>query len=432
MPIEITMPQLSDTMHDGKILNWHKSEGDAVKRGDALAEVETDKADLEIESFHEGTLVKILTPAGEKVQVGAVIAILAEAGESTAVQSSPKATSAPASTPVSPPRPSPVETVQKPQPLPEKAATQVSQKPSGGNGHTEQEERIKISPLARNIAQSHGVDVSNISGTGDGGRIVRRDIEAQISNAPSPSAKPASSVSEAPARQASAPQVGSGQALSKMRQAIATRMQESASTIPHFYVTTKMCVDELKKLRETLKPLAQYEGLTYTHMILKACGLALRAVPRINANYSGETLVQPSEINIGIITAVPDGLLIPVVHGADTATLADIVSESRGLVARARSGKPKSTDLVGGTFSISNMGLFAVESFTAIINPGQGAILAVSAIAEEPVVKKGEVVAGSVLRVTLSVDHRIIDGVVAGEFLTELKRLIEEPVLLLA
>jgi pyruvate dehydrogenase E2 component (dihydrolipoamide acetyltransferase) len=217
-----------------------------------------------------------------------------------------------------------------------------------------------------------------------------------------------------------------------MRSAIAAQMVKSVTTIPHFFVTSKLHLDPLIKMRASLKPLPQYEGITYTHLLIKAAGIALRKVPRINSVYKDGTLVEQGEINIGIITALEDGLLIPVMKNADGSRLSDIVSESRALVQRARSGRPKPDDLVGGTFAISNMGRYDVESFTAIINPNHGAILAVSGMQEEAIVEDGEVTVGNVMRVTLSVDHRIIDGLMAGEFLTELKRLIEDPVLLLA
>jgi pyruvate dehydrogenase E2 component (dihydrolipoamide acetyltransferase) len=462
MAIEITMPQLSDTMHEGKILNWKKQEGDSVKRGDALAEVATDKADLEIESFHEGTLVKIFAPTGTTVKVGAVIAAIGEQGEK--VSAPPAAQAAAAPQPASQPAPQ-LQAAPPPQqtaPAPQQSAPP---QPQVMNGHSvaaqrDDGERIKISPLAKSLAKSHNVDYSSLTGSGEGGRIVKRDIERALGHEiAGPSDEGVESVA-APLSggQASVP-VGSsigGQSpqipaaktnvvqmpaynqgrstepLTKMRQAIAARMVEATTTIPHFYATSKVRVGNLAKLKQSLKPLPQYEGLTYNHLIIKAAALTLRAVPRINACYQDATLIQPQAVNVGIVTAVQDGLLIPVLKNADQLVLADIVSEGRGLVQRARAGRPKPDDLVGGTFSISNMGMFDVESFTAIISPGQGAILAVSPIQEEPIVVDGRLQAGSVMRLTLSVDHRIIDGVVAGEFLTEIKRLLEDPVLLLA
>lgn len=453
MAIEIVMPQLSDTMHEGTILGWRKQEGDVVKRGDALAEVATDKADLEIESFHEGTLVKILAPQGTTVKVGSIIAMIGDKGEQVSAPQASQPASQPAASPVQPapaqaapvqPAPSQQAAV-VPQSAPAAPAMTPPMTHTNGSAAVAHEERVKISPLAKNIAKNQGVDYANVVGTGDGGRIVKRDIEQAAGRGavsqPSPqTSQPAPQASQ-PVQQARAPQPQtapsfaggkSTEPLSKMRQTIASRMVEATTTIPHFFATSRIEVDQLTKLKNSLKPLPQYEGLTYNHLILKAAAMTLRTVPRINAAYHEANLIQPQAVNIGIVTAVQDGLLIPVLKNADQLPLADIVAEGRGLVQRARSGRPKPDDLVGGTFSISNMGMFEVESFTAIISPGQGAILAVSPIQQEPVVSNGSIRVGSVMRLTLSVDHRIIDGVVAGEFLTEIKRLLEDPVLLLA
>lgn len=457
MAVEITMPQLSDTMNDGKILAWHKKEGDKIKRGDALAEVATDKADLEIESFHEGTLLKIYSPAGTTVKVGEVIAVVGEEGATVSPQ--PQTNGKKGEILSSPRKEETLEQgAQKLQTLPSPVMSPQKSSPEEAVSSPQEteSERIKISPLARNIADSHGVDYRQLAGTGEGGRITKRDIESQLdkkipekkktaihSLAPTrigseqardPSTSRAQdTIKEKTARpQPESPRQVSGEPLSKMRQAIASRMVESTTTIPHFYSTTKIHADALVRLKNSVKPLMQYEGLTYNHLIIRAAALALKAVPRVNASYQENLLVQPSEINIGIVTAVPDGLLIPVLRQADELPLVDVVSEARALVQRARSGRPKSSDLSGGTFSISNMGMFPVESFTAIINPGQGAILAVSAIQEEPIVVQGQVTIGKTMKVTLSVDHRIIDGVMAGEFLKELQRVLEDPILLLA
>jgi len=440
MAVEIKMPQLSDTMGEGKILTWLKNEGDQIKPGDELAEVATDKADLPIESFHSGVLLKVLAPVGQTVKVGSVIAIVGEAGESVGDLSGPKPSAAAAAPTASAPASTPAAA-----PASAKEAPVASPAPQAAANNND--ERIKISPLARNIAKNHGIDVSVVRGSGEGGRIVKRDIEGQMGAAPvapAPTfAAPTAPRAVANAAAAAAQPVVSQSAaqstlraatepLSKMRQTIADRMVESATTIPHFYVTAKLNAAALVDLRETLKTLPQYEGITFNHLMIKACGLALAAVPRVNARYEDGSLVQAAEINIGIITAVGDGLLIPIVKNADVAPLADVVGDARALVQRARSGKPKPGDLVGGTFCISNMGMYEVENFTAIISPGQGGILSVSAINDEAVVVDGQLAVGKVLRVTLSVDHRIIDGVVAGEFLKVLKRVLEKPVLLLA
>jgi len=446
MAIEVTMPQLSDTMSEGTILTWRKKEGEKISRGDALAEVATDKADLEIESFHEGTLLRINTPAGTKVKVGAVIAVIGESGENIAAPAAaPSAQTAEpakavASAPASNPTSNPTSNhTSNPASNPASSPTVAPPlaEPSSHAG-----ERIKISPLAKNVAEAHGIDFSTVHGSGDGGRIVRRDIEMLMESVPTaPIVKnPASRSTPAPALPAPVPPqssmppsgMGKSEPLSTMRTTIASRMVESVTTIPHFYVTSKINMSEVKRLRASLKELPQYEGITFNHIIIKAVALALRKYPAVNSSYQAGNLVQPSDVNVGIVTAVPGGLLIPVVKRADVSPLADIVADAKAMVQRARAGKPKADDLSGGTFSISNMGMFAVESFTAIISPGQGAILAVSAIEDEPVVSGGGVIVAPVVRATLSVDHRIIDGVMAGEFLTELRRLLQDPVLLLA
>lgn len=439
MAIEITMPQLSDTMDQGTILSWLKKEGDSVERGDALAEVATDKADLEIESFHEGVLLKIHSPEGTTVKVGEIIAIVGEQGESVAdvAPSAPAAASPEPAEPAAPATPEPAAPV---------AAAPVAT-PAPAQAATRDSNRTKISPLAKNLAQANGVNYEGLNGSGEGGRIVKKDIEEAMNGnsavaAPAPAqaapTQAAPALTLAPVAAPSSNQyIQSGgqtktQPLTKMRSAIAAQMVKSMTTIPHFYVTTKLEMDSLIKMRTSIKTMPQYEGITFTHLLLKASGLALRKVPRINSVYKDETLIEQGEINIGIITALEDGLLIPVMKNADGSPLSDIVSESKALVQRARSGRPKPDDLTGGTFAISNMGRYDVESFTAIVNPSHGAILAVAGMQQEPIVRDGEVAVGNVMRVTLSVDHRIIDGLMAGEFLTELKRLIEDPVLLLA
>lgn len=442
MATDITMPQLSDTMDKGTILRWFKKEGDKVSRGEALAEVATDKADLEIESFHEGTLLKINAPEGETVKVGAIIAVIGAANESASSAPAPLMNQAAQSQ----------STISLSKTVEPEKTDYVSGPVSFNNipAPVVTNDRVKISPLAKNIAKNHGVDYTKVSGSGEGGRIVKKDVEqliGQPQTAPQAtqsmptqsistqihSSMSAGSVSQSPkplaATAGGQPRI---EPLSRMRETIANRMVESVNTAPHFYATVKVEVSDLLHVREVLKTQSQYEGITVTHMITKACGLALRKYPRINSRFENNSIVEPQEVNVGIITALPDGLLIPVVKSVDVQPLSEVVQESRALVQRARSGKPKGDDLSGGTFSISNIGKSDVEHFTAIINPGQGAIIAVSSVQAEPVVKEGAIVAGQTMRITISVDHRIIDGVLAGEFLTYVKKLLEEPVLLLA
>jgi len=420
MATQVTMPQLSDTMHQGKILAWRKNEGDVVKRGDILAEVETDKANLEIEAFKSGILLKIATPAQSSAKVGEVIAWLGDAGEqvpsaSTTSTQPAVINQAPATAPTPAVEPSP-------------APTQFS---------SSSDERIKVSPLARKVAQQRNVDLTSIRGSGPNGRIVRKDVEL----APTSSAAPSMSVAGAAPRATmrSAPQAeyttspGSGKSapLSKMRDTIARRMQQSVQEAPHFYTTTTIVMDEAQKLREVLKARPDFKGISLNHLVIKASAYALAHEPAVNRAMRDGLVFEPDQINIGIITAIDDGLLIPVIKAADQLPLKDLVFEARAAVERARAGRPSSTDLVGGTFSISNMGMFDVENFTAIINPGQGAILAVSSVKEMPMVRSGQIVIGQQMKVTLSVDHRIIDGVMSGKFLQHFKQALETPALLL-
>lgn len=430
MATDVKMPQLSDTMSSGKILTWKKNVGDTVSRGDILAEVETDKANLEIESFFNGTLLKVLVPANSTAKVGEVIAVIGAAGEAVAAGST--------STAAAVPTPTPTPAAAKPAapaatPTPTYAAPAALSVVSSSD-------RVKASPLAKRVAEQLQVNLSSVQGSGPHGRIVRRDVEAA---AGSGSAAPAYQTPAAPQFQPATPAptlspVAQGQAagtftpLSKMRETIARRMQESVNTSPHFYVTTSVNMAETLRLRELLKERADYKGISVNHLIIKAAAYGLKHEPRVNSAMKNDQLYQPAGINIGIITAIPDGLLIPVLKDVDQMSLKDVVFEARAAIDRARAGRPSSTDLSGGTFSISNMGMFDVENFTAIINPGQGGILAISAVQQTPIVKDGQIVVGSVMKATVSVDHRIIDGVMASTFLKHFKDALETPALMLA
>ena len=421
------MPQLSDTMSSGKILSWRKSEGDQVKRGDILAEVETDKANLEIESFFNGVLLKVMVPSGTDAKVGEVIAMLGAVGESVSTPSKPVAVVKTVIATIQPPA------AELP---PARTTTSVI---SNTLELVTDEPRIKASPLAKRVAEDLQINLSSIQGSGPNGRIVRRDVEAAAGNgstAPVLEPLPApQSYSRAPANQVpanSAATAGTLTPLSRMRETIARRMQESVTTAPHFYCTTSVNMGEALRLREALKERAEYKGISVNHLIIKAVAYGLKHEPHVNAAMKNEQLYQPAQINIGIITAIDDGLIIPVLKEADTMSLRDVVFEAKAAIERARAGRPSSNDLSGGTFSISNMGMFDVENFTAIINPGQGGILAVSSVKEQPVVQKGQIVIGSVMKATVSVDHRIIDGVMASRFLKHFKEALEMPALLMA
>ena len=421
------MPQLSDTMSSGKILSWRKSEGDQVKRGDILAEVETDKANLEIESFFNGVLLKVMVPSGTDAKVGEVIAMLGAVGESVSTPSKPVAAVKTVIATIQPPA------AELP---PARTTTSVI---SNTLELVTDEPRIKASPLAKRVAEDLQINLSSIQGSGPNGRIVRRDVEAAAGNG---STAPVletftapQSYSRAPANQVpanSAATAGTLTPLSRMRETIARRMQESVTTAPHFYCTTSVNMGEALRLREALKERAEYKGISVNHLIIKAVAYGLKHEPHVNAAMKNEQLYQPAQINIGIITAIDDGLIIPVLKEADMMSLRDVVFEAKAAIERARAGRPSSNDLSGGTFSISNMGMFDVENFTAIINPGQGGILAVSSVKEQPVVQKGQIVIGSVMKATVSVDHRIIDGVMASRFLKHFKEALEMPALLMA
>ena len=436
MATDVKMPQLSDTMSSGKILTWKKKEGDQVSRGDILAEVETDKANLEIESFFNGTLLKILTPANSTAKVGEVIAVIGAAGESVAAGSASAAT-APA--PIPAPKAAAPATPSTPTlSAPTSAAPTPAAPSAAALSVVSSSERVKASPLAKRVAEQLQVNLSSVQGSGPHGRIVRKDVEAAAggtSAAPAYQPTPTAQSHATPAVAAvEATQAGAGTytALSKMRETIARRMQESVNTSPHFYCTTSINMGETLRLREVLKELPEYKGISVNHLVIKAAAYALKREPKVNAAMKNGQLYQPAQINIGIITAIPDGLLIPVLKEVDAMSLKDVVFEARAAIERALAGRPSSTDLSGGTFSISNMGMFDVENFTAIINPGQGGILAISAVQKQPIVQNGQIVVGSIMKATVSVDHRIIDGVMSATFLKHFKEALETPALLMA
>lgn len=427
MAIEVKMPQLSDTMDAGKIIAWKKHVGDIITRGDILAEVETDKANLEIESFNKGVLLKITTDAGSMAKVGEVIAVIGEAGESGEIGKINATTTI--NTSVS-------SQVKKDLIIPEIVRNGVSQVPQITSSS-----RIKASPLARKVASQLNVDISDLTGTGPNGRIVRSDVEAAVGagNADpsvathSPALSNVGGGSSSASVPVSVAPVGSGttQPFSKMRDTIARRMQESVRDIPHFYVATAVDMGAALDLRALLKEEADYKGLTVNHLIMKAVAYGLSKEPKVNRSVKNGEVFQPSDINVGIVTAVEDGLLIPVIKQTDKLSLKDLVFEARAAIERARAGRPNAQDLVGGTFSISNLGMFDVDIFTAIISPGQGGILAVSAIQEKAVVKHGQIVPGHIMNLTLSVDHRVIDGVMGATFLQHVKKALEVPAILL-
>jgi pyruvate dehydrogenase E2 component (dihydrolipoamide acetyltransferase) len=294
-------------------------------------------------------------------------------------------------------------------------------------------EHVKASPLARRIARDRDLDLRTVTGSGPGGRIVEKDVEAALAGRGQPAEEPraAAPARRAPAAAPAATPPGGRVELSRIRRTTAKRMGEAKREIPHFYATTEIAMDEAVRLKEALVALeAEYDGLTYTHLLVKAVGLALRRVPELNASYDGDAMVLHDAVNVGVATAVDDGLVVPIIRNCDREPLARIVQQARGLLERARSGRFGGDDLSGGTFTVSNLGMYPVSEFAAVINPPQAAILAVGTIRETPVVRAGQIVVGRMMSVTVSCDHRIIDGVLAGRFLRELKGLLENPLAL--
>jgi len=411
---DVNMPKLSDTMEEGTVLEWKKRDGEEVRRGEVLAEIESDKASFEIEAEADGVL-RIAVEKGQAVPVGQLIGRIG--GEAPARAEAPVPAAAPAAPAPAPERPAPpVQAAPPPQPSPARR--------EGANGT----DRLKVSPIARRLAGELGVDLAAVAGTGPEGRIVKEDVLAAaertgrrtaITTAPPP--RPAGAEIEVIEP-------------NRMQATIARRMTESKATVPHFYVTVESRVDEAVRLRQQLKDtVPSADRVTMTDLLTRACAIALTRFPEVNASWVDGRFQRRRSVNIGL--AVPPaqgmGLLVPVVHDVDRKDLVQISIESRQVIERARSGKPSPGDLEGGTFSISNLGMYGVDEFNAIINPPESAILAVGAIKDVPVVEDGRVTAGKVMRMTLSVDHRVFYGTTAAQFMGEVKRLVENPVSLL-
>lgn len=423
----ITMPKMSDTMTEGVIASWLKKVGDAVKSGDILAEVETDKATMELESYEDGTLLYIGVEAGKSVEVDGVIAIIGEKGADyekllkahAAGGGNGSQAEAPAETKAS-------QTQTTSQAAPSTERRQTESVSGSDNG------RVKISPLARKMAEEKGYDIRQIPGSGDGGRIVRRDVENF-----KPSAAPAPAAAEggkAP-QKVVLPQVVGEESfeevnVSQMRKTIAKRLSESKFTAPHFYLTMEINMDKAIEARNSLNEMSPVK-ISFNDMVIKACAAALRLHPDINVSWRGDKIRKNHHIHIGVAVAVPEGLLVPVVRFADNKSLSHISAEVKELGQKAKDKKLQPSDWEGNTFSISNLGMFGIEEFTAIVNPPDACILAVGGIKETAVVKNGQLVPGNVMKVTLSCDHRIVDGATGAAFLQTLKKFLEDPIKLL-
>jgi pyruvate dehydrogenase E2 component (dihydrolipoamide acetyltransferase) len=443
MPINILMPALSPTMTEGTLAKWHVKEGDEVTSGDVIAEIETDKATMEVEAVDEGTVGKLLVTEGaEGVPVNQVIAVLLEEGEdaaaidtSAAAVPPPKADEAAAAAapePAAAPAP-------KAAPTPE--AAQPSAAPAAAPSPRVNGERVFASPLARRMAAQAGLDIARIDGSGPHGRVVKRDIEAALAGGlPAEAAAapaPAAPVSAGPGAKQTADLLGMAYRLepaSKMRKTIARRLTEAKQTVPHFYLTVDCQIDALLDLRKQLNARGAETGdykLSVNDFVIRAVALALRQVPAANASWDEEGLLYYEKADVSVAVATPNGLITPVMRDAGSKGLAEISSEMKDLAARARDGKLKPEEYQGGGFSVSNLGMYGIKDFAAIINPPQGCILAVGAGEQRPVVKEGALAVATVMSCTLSVDHRVVDGAVGAEFLAAFKRLIEDPLTML-
>ena len=441
MPIQILMPALSPTMTEGNVASWLKSEGDQVAAGDILCEIETDKATMEVEATDEGTLGRIVVPAGtEGVAVNAVIGLILEEGEDASaldgVEIATPAVAAPAAAPAEPA----VESAPAASAAPAPQATAPVAPSPGGNGATPPAParapgaRIFASPLARRMAKQAGLALEAIAGTGPNGRIVKADIEAAIAAAaavpaaavPAPAAAPAPVAPAAPAAYQDAP-------ASTMRKVIARRLQEAKREVPHFYLTVDCAVDALLETRAQLNERSDAYNLSVNDFVIRAAALALRKVPAANASWVDGALRQYGSADVSVAVAIEDGLVTPIVRNADGKGLAEISAEVRELAGRARA-KPMGLapeEYQGGTFSVSNLGMYGIKEFAAIINPPQSMILAVGTAEQRPVVKDGALAIATMMSCTLSVDHRVVDGALGATFLQAFKGLIEDPLTML-
>ncbi len=452
MPINITMPALSPTMEEGNLAKWLVKEGDHVSPGDVIAEIETDKATMEVEAVDEGTVAKIVVPAGtEGVKVNALIAVLADEGEdasAAAMGGDEKKAEAPKAEPKQELAKAEVakaapEKAESPKVEPAKAEKQVPA--PAGKSHVSAE-RVFASPLARRIAKDAGVEISAVSGTGPHGRIVRADVEAAVASGgakAAPAAPPAAAPAVKPMSDEAVLKLfeeGSYELIphDTMRKTIARRLVEAKSTIPHFYLTLDCEIDALLALRAQINAAAPVTRtdkgdvpaykVSVNDMVIKAMALALRDVPAANVSWTESAMVQHRSVDVGVAVSIPGGLITPIIRHAETKTLSVIATEMKDLASRARNKKLKPEEYNGGTTAVSNLGMFGIKDFAAVINPPHATILAVGAGEERAVVRKGQIVVANVMSVTLSTDHRAVDGALGAEMLAAFKRHIENPI----
>lgn len=417
----VRMPKMSDTMTEGVVAKWHKNIGDMVKSGDLVAEIETDKATMEFESYQEGVLLYKGVEEGKSAPVDGILAIFGKAGEDykslLEIESSkPAATPnlAPIAAPVVASTPAPTPVVTAPTAKPVAAPVPVMA--------ANDDSRVKASPLAKRLAMEKGIDLSRIPGSGDGGRVVKRDVDwFKPGMTPTMGRVVSSGITSESFEETP---------VSQMRKTIARRLSESKFTAPHFYLTMDICMDRCADARESINAVAGLK-ISFNDMVIKAAAAALRQHPKINSSWLEDRIRTNHHINIGVAVAVDEGLLVPVVRYADTKSLSEINAEVKTYAAKAKDKKLQPADWEGNTFTISNLGMFGIDEFTAIINPPDACILAVGGIRETPVLRNGQLMNTSMMKVTLSCDHRVVDGVTGSKFLQTLKGLLENPVILL-
>ena len=428
MTINILMPALSPTMTEGSLATWVKKEGDAIRAGDVIAEIETDKATMEVEAVDEGTLGRILVPAGtENVAVNTPIAMLLEEGEDASALDA-SAPAAPSAKPAEAPAPIPATKT-------EPAGTPAPVAPAPQVATTGSTERIFASPLARRMAENAGLDLARISGSGPHGRIVKADIERAVKSggAAAQAPAPAGIASLPPVTPTAPPERAYREIpLNNMRKVIARRLTESKQQVPHFYLSLDCELDALLDLRKQLngRPGADYK-LSVNDLVIKGVALAMKAHPAVNAQWGGDRLFQLEEIDVSVAVAIDGGLITPIIRDADKKSVVAISNEMKDLATRAKAGKLQPHEFQGGGFSVSNLGMFGIRNFSAVINPPQSCILAVGAGEQRPVARDGKLDIATVMSVTLSVDHRVVDGALAAEWLSTFKQLIEDPLGLL-
>ena len=420
----VYMPKLSDTMTEGVVAAWTKKVGDTVKAGEVLAEIETDKATMEFESFFDGVLLHIGVETGKAAPVNSVLAIIGQAGEDISAVLANAAAGAPgAATSTPEPSPSPAPVVEQTAPIAAAPAAPapapLAAAPVVANTATD---RVFASPLAKKLASERGIDIQAVAGTGENGRIVKRDVDHYVPY--TPASKPAAMPSHTG-------QVSyTDEPISQMRETIARRLAESKFTAPHFYLTLDIDMSNAIATRKSLNSLDGVK-VSFNDMVIKAVAMALRQHPTVNSAWMGDFIRRNDHVNIGVAVAVEEGLLVPVVRFADNKGLTQISAEVREFAQKAKDKKLQPSDWEGNTFTISNLGMFGIESFTAIVNPPDSCILAIGGIKEVPVVKNGQVVPGSVMKVTLSCDHRVVDGASGASFLQTFKTYMEQPAAML-